>query len=287
MPNRIAILALDDCFASNVMGAIDLFNTANVIARFAGAPPPFEWRVVSPHGRPVRTSSGRELPVDGGLEAAARAKVIMIPAFGSPDDRRMIAAVESQRPLLPWLRRRHKAGVLLAAMCSGTFLLAECGVLDGQPATTSWWLASTFRQRYPRVDLEVGSMLTDGEHVLCAGTGMSHLDLALHLIERLAGRDIARACAKYTVLDDQRRSQAPFMILNHTRSYDPLVTRAEKWLKARLGEEISLEELAASVAVSPRTLARRFKAATGGSPQEFLQKLRIEAGKALLENTDL
>lgn len=199
----------------------------------------------------------------------------------------MIEAVERQRSLLPWLRKRHKAGAMLAAMCSGTFLLAESGLLDGKSATTSWFLADPFRQRYPRVDLDLGSMLTDEGRVVCAGTGMSHLDLALHLIERLAGRDIARACAKYTALDDQRRSQAPFMILNHARSYDPLVTKAEKWLKANLGKQLGMDELAAQLAVSPRTLTRRFRESTGAGPQEFLQKLRIEAAKALLENTAL
>lgn len=287
MANRITLLALEDCFASNITGAVDLFNTANMIARQLDREPPFEWRVLSPDGRPVRASSGYRLTVDGALKDAPLAKVIMIPAFGSPQPERLIEAVRRYAGLLPWLRKRYRSGVTLAASCSGSFLLAESGVLDGKPATTSWWLADVFRRRYPKVNLDLASMLTDGGRVICSGTGMSHLDLALHLIERYAGRDVARVCAKYTVLDDQRRSQAPYIILNHARTYDPLITKAEKWLKANLSKQIGMEELAAQLAVGPRTMARRFKERTGDSPRVFLQKLRVEAGKALLENTAL
>ena len=156
-----------------------------------------------------------------------------------------------------------------------------------QPATTSWWLATAFEHRYPKVKLDLAAMVTRGDRVVCSGAGMSHFDLALHFIGQLAGRDIARACARYTVLDDRRRSQAPFMILEHARRYDPLITRAERWIKANLRRDVSVAEIAVQVAVSPRTLGRHFKDCTGDSPQAYVQKLRVEAAKALLENTRL
>ena len=287
MAHRITLLALEGCFASNITGAIDLLNTANVVARRLEREPLFEWQVLSPDGRAVRASSGYRMTVDGALDKAPPAKVVMIPAFGSPQPEQLAAAVKRQAGLLPWLIGQYESGATLAASCSGTFLLAESGLLEGKPATTSWWLADAFRQRYPKVNLDLACMLTDGGRLLCSGSGMSHLDLSLHLIERIAGRDIARVCAKYTVLDDQRRSQAAYIILNHARNYDPLITRAEKWLKANLRKPIGMKELAAELAVSPRTMARRFRHSTGDSPQVFLQKLRVETGKALLENTAL
>jgi transcriptional regulator GlxA family with amidase domain len=285
--HRITLLALEGCFASNITGTIDLFNTANLVARLKEREPVFDWQVLSLNGRPVRASSGYSLTVDGSLENAPPAKVVMIPAFGSPQPEQLVAAVKRHAALLPWLTKQYESGATLTASCSGSFLLAESGLLEDRPATTSWWLADAFRKRYPKVNLDLASMVTDGGRLICSGSGMSHLDLALHLIERIAGRDIARACAKYTVLDDQRRSQAPYIILNHARNYDPLITKAEKWLKANLGKPIGVKELAAELAVSPRTLARRFTQFTGDSPQVFLQKLRVEAGKALLENTAL
>jgi len=93
--------------------------------------------------------------------------------------------------------------------------------------------------------------------------------------------------AESGVLDDQRRSQAPYIILNHSRTYDPVITKAEKWIKANLRKQISVKALAAELAVRPRTLARRFKECTEDSAQVFVQMLRIESGKALLENTAL
>lgn len=289
MTTRITLLALESCFASNVIGFIDLLHTANMIAARASpsAKPPFEWTVLSLDGKAVRTSNGCILAVDGRVGRKPASNVIFIPAFGSPHAGPLIEAIKRHERLLPWLRAQYEAGAMLAATCSGTFLLAESGLLDGKTATTSWWFASVFAERYPKVKLDLAAMVTRTNRLVCSAAGMSHFDLALHLIERFAGRAVARACARYTVLDDQRRSQAPFMILEHERSYDPLITRAERWMKANLARNFSVTELAEHVAVSPRKLDRRFRRCTGESPQVYLQKLRVEASKALLENTKL
>jgi transcriptional regulator GlxA family with amidase domain len=289
MTHRVVLLALDECFASSIAGPLDLFNTANLIARRrnGGPSPVFEWQVLSRDGASVRASNGYRIDVDGGLDQAGGAHVIMIPAFGSPEPDQLLQAVRRQEGLLDWLRSQFEGGAIVAASCSGTFLLGECGLLDDRLATTSWWLAPIFADRYPNVRLDSMCMLTDQDRVVCAGAGMSHLDLTLHLIGRCTGRELARLCAKYTVLDDPRRSQAPYTILHHVRGHDPLVTRAEQWLKTRLRERISIEDMAAHLAVSPRTLVRHFQQSTGGSPRAFVEKVRIEMGKALLENTQL
>ncbi|HKK06236.1 MAG TPA: helix-turn-helix domain-containing protein [Gammaproteobacteria bacterium] len=289
MSYRVTLLALEGCFASNVAGAIDLFDTANQVAarQDPSTEPIFTWQVLSPGGQPVRASSGCMLAVDGPVDGAPPARLIMIPAFGSPRPSQLAAAIGRYTDLIPWLRAQHEAGVAIAATCSGSFLLAESGLLDGRRATTSWWLADAFAERYANVDLDVTAMVTDNDDLLCSGAGMSHLDLSLHIIERVAGRDIAHQCARYVVLDDQRRSQAPYIILNHIRSHDPVVVKAEQWIRANLNRTLRVEDIAEQVAVSPRTLIRRFKEHIGDTPQAFVRKARIEAGKALLENTNL
>jgi transcriptional regulator GlxA family with amidase domain len=283
------LLALEECFASSITGPLDLFNTANLLApRLGTAPlPVFEWQVLSTDGASVRATNGYRIDVDGDLDQAAGTHVIMIPAFGSPEPDQLVQAVRKQERLLGWLRSQYESGATVAASCSGTFLLAESGLLDNRLATTSWWLAPIFAHRYPNARLDWMCMLTDQDRLLCAGAGMSYLDLTLHVISQRAGRELARLCAKYTVLDDERRSQAPYMILDHVRSHDPLITRAEKWLKTKLCERVSIEEMAAHLAVSPRTLARRFQKSTGSSPSAFVEQLRVEMSKALLENTAL
>jgi transcriptional regulator GlxA family with amidase domain len=287
--HRITLLALNTCFGSNIVGTIDMLWTANLVAGRLDPPrdAPFEWQVLSPHGEPVSPSNGYRLAVDGDLDRAPPGKVVIIPAFGSPQPDVHIEAVKRHARLLPWLRAQYESGATLAATCSGSFLLAESGLLDGRPATTSWWLAPAFAQRYPKVHLDPGSMLTEGERLICSGTGMSHLDLTLHLIAKYGGRDLARLCAKYAVLDSQRRSQAPYVILNYARHYDPLIVKAEKWIKQNLHRDFDVEEIAANVAASPRTLTRHFKESTGDSPQVFVQKIRVEMSKALLESTQL
>jgi transcriptional regulator GlxA family with amidase domain len=289
MAHRVTLLALNTCFGSNIVGTIDMLWTANLVASRLDPPHEavFEWQVLSPNGETVHTSNGYRMAVDGDINRTPAGKVIVIPAFGSPQADMHIHAVKSHANLLPWLRAQHDAGATLAATCSGSFLLAEGGMLDGRPATTSWWLAPAFAERYPNVHLDAGSMLTESDRLICSGTGMSHLDLALHLIDKFGGRDLSRFCAKYAVLDNQRRSQAPYMILNHARRYDPLIVKAEKWIKQNLSRDIGIEDIAAQVAVSARTLTRHFKESTGDSPQVFVQKIRVEMSKALLESTQL
>lgn len=290
MPHLITLLALDGCFASSIVGAMDLFDTANMVGARqnpTASDPIFQWQVLSPDGHAVRASNGYPLSADGALEDAPPAKLVMIPPFGAPQPKQLLAALKRHGHLASWLKAQYEAGVTLAASCSGTFLLAESGLLDGRRATTSWWLADAFRQRYENVALEAGSMITESDRLMCSGAGMSHLDLSLLVIERYAGRKLAHLCAKYAVLDDRRRSQAPYAVLNHTRTYDPLVAKAEEWIQANLHRNIRAEDIAAHVAVSPRTLARRFKKSTGDTAQVFVQKVRVEACKALLETTDL
>jgi transcriptional regulator GlxA family with amidase domain len=289
MAHRITLLALSHCLASNIMGAIDLFHTANFLAKRGKAKdgPLFEWQVLSLDGRPVKSSSGCLLPVDGSLKDRPPGKVVMIPAFGSPIYEKLIEEMAKCGLLVKWLKDQHRKGATLTATCTGSFLLAECGLLDGRPATTSWWLAPLFEKRYPKVLLESDSMLTVSDRIICSGTGMSHLDLALYLIEKYASRELARSCAKFAVVDLARRSQAPYTVLNYLRTNDPVVWKAEKWMRIHLKETMTIEDIARHAAVSTRTLMRHFKEATGDSPQAFLQKMRVENGKALLENTRL
>lgn len=290
MAHRITLLTFDECFASNIVGSADLLNTANLVAARSdpGRTPAFEWQVLSPGGRAIRGSSGLELPVDGALERDPPGKLIIVPAYGSPDVESLFAALRShRRQLLPWLRAQYQSGVTIAANCSGSFILAEAGLLDGMTATTAWWLVPTFEQRYPNARVDATALLTESGRIICSGAGMSHVDLVLHLIGRLVGRETAHACAKYVAIDDTRRSQAPYLVANHLCSDDPLVTRAERWIKANLHHPFTIDRLAGHVAVSPRTLSRHFKDRTGDSPLAFVQRVRVETSKALLENTRL
>ncbi|MBI3898775.1 MAG: helix-turn-helix domain-containing protein [Gammaproteobacteria bacterium] len=289
MTQRISLLAYDHCLASAVLGASDLFHAANMVAaRIAPqAPPPFATQIVTGDGQPASAGNGYRIQPDYALAEAPPAQLIMLPGICIVEPKALLAALARLQPLTEWLRIQHTGGSWLGASCSANFLLADTGLLDGQPATTTTWYAELFEQRYPQVRLDRGAVLTHTDRIVCSAGPLSYIDLALYLIEQLATRELARACARFIVMDNRRGARSPELIQHHARTYDPLITKADRWMRANLKRDIRMQDIAAHVAVSLRTLMRRFKEATGASPQAYLQQLRLEAGKALLANTKL
>lgn len=288
MPFRVSLIAFDDCLASGVIGALDLFHAANAIARRLqpDAAATFTVQVLTPDGQPVRAASGVTLTPDYALADAPPAQAILVPGISLIEPTALLSAVERLAPLGCWLRTQHDAGAWLAASCSGTFLLAQAGLLDGHDAATTSWFAELFEQRYPSVHLDRAATLATAPRIATAGGAFGYIDLSLFLIEALAGRELARACARFIVLDNRRGPQAPALIPHHMQAHDPLITKAERWMRANLARAIRVQDIAAHAAVSARTLMRRFKAHTGEGPLAYLQKLRLETGKALLANTN-
>ncbi|WP_414683259.1 GlxA family transcriptional regulator [Methylophaga sp. UBA3991] len=172
------------------------------------------------------------------------------------------------------------AGAHLGAACSGSFLLAESGLLDGHRATTSWWLGPMFRQRYPNVTLDESRMIVNSTRFTTAGAALAHVDLALHIIR---GRSPALAAlvARY-LLVEARSSQAEFVIPDHLAHADPMVERFESWARRRLAQGFSLAEAASAAGTSERTLARRLQSVLGKTPLSYFQDLRVEHAVHLL-----
>ena len=287
MTLRIALVAFDDCFATGVIGSLELFQWANIIHQrlHPESPVPFGVQIVSPDGKAVRAASGFCLPVDASLQATASAQVVLVPGLSLIDADALLAGIEHNRDLIYWLQAQYAQGAWLAASCTGNFFLAETGLLDGRLATTTTWFAELLQQRYPKVRVEADTVLVESERVVCAGGAMTYVDLSLHMIEKFAGRELADLCARYIVLDNRRPAQTPEVIRHHTQTRDSVITKAEKWMRANLRSDLRVADIAEHVAVSERTLIRRFQKATGSSPQAYLQRLRLEAGKALLANS--
>jgi transcriptional regulator GlxA family with amidase domain len=183
------------------------------------------------------------------------------------------------------LQKWHAKGVHIAASCIGSFILADAGLLDGCVATTTWWMAPFFRQRYPRVSLDETRMLVPSGQVVTTGALMGHLDLALWLI-RQASPELAAVVSRY-MLADIRSSQAQYIIPNHLAQADPLVQRFERWAREHLKDGFSLQEAAKALAASARTLQRRCEAVLGKSPLSYFQDLRVERARSLLHGSGL
>lgn len=238
-------------------------------------------------GRPVRASNGLQLALSA-PGARTRYDLVFIPSLHYGGHRAWAQLLARQASAHEWLRAQWRGGAWLVANCTGTFVLAGTGLLDGRVATTTWWLEAQFRARFPQVDLQLRPVLTEAERLVCAGASASYLLQAVRVVERLAGPDIAAQCARSMLIDVSQTVQTPCLPLLVDRAHgDSLVHRAQHWLQNNMAAPGSMAALAAQLAVSERTLARRFKLALEQTPLAYLQRLRIDAARALLEAGDM
>lgn len=281
---KINVLVLDSTFDLGLSAVLDAFQTANELIDMSELPVPrFEVKMVGVR-KAVKTSQGLAVPVN--LNGWRSPDFVVVPAIGF----KMPAALESalERPdiqdagaaLRQWARR----GSMMTAACVGTFVMAESGLLDHQRATTTWWLAPMFRQRYPNVSVDESNMLVRSGRVVTAGAALSHMDLALWII-RGASPQLASLTAKYLIVDS-RPSQSAYALTDHLIHSDPLVERFENWARARLDHGFSLDDAARAVGSSKRTLARHMQAVLGKSPLSYFQSLRVERAVHLLKTGD-
>ena len=278
---RIHILALNGVFDTGLAAVLDAFGTANALAEMTGISSlRFRMRVVGLH-KSITTAHGLSMPVIAAVRAQTPDAVVM-PAILHMKQAPLLRALAGAevRAAGAVLRKWSARGALTATACIGTFVLAEAALLDGEDATTTWWLAPLFRQRYPRVRLDESRIIVQSNAVVTAGAALSHLDLALALIRR-ASPELANLTARYLVVD-ARTSQSIYSIPDHLAKADPLIEQFERWARGRMAEGFSLDEAAKALATSKRTLARRMQSTLGKSPLAFFQDLRIERAVHLL-----
>jgi len=286
----IRIWVYDGITALGVAGSVDVFTAANAVwaekngIRRASAPL-LQWRIESLDGEQVETASGQLVNVDGPINPRAAADAIIVTGPFVADIERFFADKEALEPLFAALRRQHARGAWLASYCTGSFILAEAGLLDGGVATTHWAQANRFAKRYPEVDLRVSEILTEQNRILCSGAVTTSLNLALRIVEKFAGSEVAVRTGKMMLIDTNRVSQSAYASLPDASAHtDALVARAQRCMEKSLRQGFSLAELARHLAVSERTLNRRFKLATGQAPLQYLQALRVAVAKRLLED---
>jgi len=283
---RISLLALEGLFDTGLTVTPDAFTIANRIsARLMGGIPFFEVSVVGVRKR-VRSGQGITIPVKA-VTPDLKPDWVIVPALSSSMPPQLIRALERAdvKQAETQLRTWGKEGVNIAASCVGTFILAEAGLLENGEATTTWWLAPLFRQRYPKILLDESRMLVPSGRVVTTGAAMGHLDLALWLIRR-ASPELATVVSRY-MLADIRSSQAPYIIPNHLAQADPLILRFERWARNHLKAGFSLQEAATALATSTRTLQRRCHQVLGKSPLGYFQDLRVDRAQSLLHGSGL
>ncbi|MEU0793049.1 helix-turn-helix domain-containing protein [Amycolatopsis sp. NPDC005961] len=283
---KVAVLAYDGVFDSGLAAVHDVLDTANAMRDMLDRPPP-AWDVTTIGAkRRVRTGAGHVVATEP-LRHVADAELLVVPALAERRPDELIAYVSGpgSEPGRRTVARACAAGTPIASACTGTFLLAEAGVLDGHRATTSWWLAPVFRARYPDVELDQTRMVVGSAGVTTAGAAFGHVDLALSIV-RHRSPALAELVARYLVVDE-RPSQSAYTIASALAGHDPTVAAFESWVRARLAEPISLPAAAHDLGVSERTLQRAVRRTLGTSPVRFVQDLRVEQAAHLLRTTGL
>jgi len=244
--------------------------------------PWYDFRVCAPTPR-VMTNGGFAMEVPHGLDVVETADTVIVPAGPRPPG-------EGDHEILDALRTAHARGARLMSFCSGAFTLAQAGLLDGRRATTHWMYTQEFRARFPRVRLDPDVLFVDDGDVLTSAGTAAGIDLALHVVRLDHGAEVANAVARRMVVPPHRDGgQAQFVRAPHVprETERGTIARLLDELRTELDSDLDVGQMAARVAMSRRTFARRFKEVTGTTPARWLTRQRLEHAQQLLESTDL
>ena len=282
---KITILAIRNTIATTVLGPMDVFFQAGQLwNHIQGIPltPFFDVEVVSTDGQPVRCLNNVQIAPHRTMEAVDETDLIVIPSITNIE-----GTIRHHAETIAWLRRHHRKGTSIASVCTGAFLLAETGLLDGKTATTHWGFVDQFEQMYPDVHLKPQRLITDEKTLYCAGALGAGIDLSIYLVEKYCGRNVAVQCSKALLHDMSRNSQAPYSVFRFQKNHsDETIKVSQQWIEKNYAREINLNWVAKNHGMSRRTFERRFKKATGDTPLYYLQRTRVEAAKRLLESSD-
>jgi transcriptional regulator GlxA family with amidase domain len=206
--------------------------------------------------------------------------LVIIPAVGYEYDN----VIKDNAALIDWIKEQYKTGAEMASICTGAFLLAATGLLEGKNCSTHWNAAADFKRMFPNIQLHTDKLITAGQGIYTNGGAYSFLNLALFLVEKYFDRPTAIYCSKVFQIEMDRVSQSPFFIFQAQKNHgDELICQAQIYIEENMSEKISFEALASQLATSRRNFDRRFIKATGNTPVEYLQRVKVEMAKSTLE----
>ena len=286
-PFEVVILGFDGVLGSVLAGALDLFSFTGVSwQRFLDQPvtPRFKVQIANLGGVDIRCSNRLIMRAHCDIAAVRRCDLLLIPTIGDSIDKVLL----QNELLIPHIIRLANTQADIASNCSGAFLLAKAGLLEGRVATTHWGYASKFKSDYPEVDLQENQFVTQSDNIFCAAGGSAFYDLALLLIERYCGRELSTQVAKTQIIDSKRGSQNSYTNVTLYKPHaDQLVKRVQDYIENNFQQPLQVSQLAAMVNITTRTLNRRFQSAVAMRPIEYIQAVRIEQAKRLLESKDV
>lgn len=283
---KVYILVHEDVVLSSAAAPLDILTRTNDILQAAGKPPAFDVALVGRQSDrvslklPAFFSCQKTLDEVPPKSEGHRQSLILVPAFGGDWEQ----VREKNRAAIGWLGRHYRAGTEVASLCLGSYFLAEAGLLDGKPCTSHWRAIEDMRRRFPKVDFQPDSVVTDQSGIYSGGGAFSSLNLVLYLVEKFCGHEIGVQVAKNFSIHRDHIDQAHFSVFRGLNQHgDRVILDAQAYIEAHYAEDINVERVAGHVNMSKRNFIRRFKQAVQVTPLEYLQRVKIEAAKKALE----
>lgn len=281
MKKLIVVVPAGQNNLSSVVGPYKFFTKANEHFKKRGLEPVFDVVLAGAGEKEILYEGLFSINPHTTINAIDRSDLVIIPALAHSN---LMQVVENNSTLVSWIKKQYESGAAIASICTGAFLLASTGLLNGRICSTHWNAADQFRKQFPEVKLQTDKIITYEQGIYTNGGAYSFLNLMLYMVEKYYDRETALFCAKVFQVDIERSSQSVFIIFNGQKNHsDDLIRDAQLYIEQNLLSKFSMEELAARLALSRRNFDRRFVLATGNTPLEYQQRVRVEQAKKMLE----
>ncbi|NSL86253.1 helix-turn-helix domain-containing protein [Chitinophaga sp. Mgbs1] len=267
---------------SCIIGAYEIFTRANTYREEQGKKKLFTIELAGVTPEADFHHGLLTLKPQSDISNISKTNLIIIPSL----ERDCSKITKGNQLLAEWIVQQYKNGAEVASMCTGAFMLAATGLLDGRNCSTHWYAADSFRHLFPQVHLQTEKLITDENGIYTNGGGYSFLNLAIYLVEKYYDRQTAIYCSKLFQVEIDRQTQSTFTIFTGQKTHgDEVVRKAQTYIEDNLQEKISVEQLASLFATGRRNFDRRFIRATGNTPAEYLQRVKVESAKKTFETT--
>ena len=265
-----------------IVGSYEIFTTANDYWKENGKKELFKIELAGVTEKVDFVNGLLTVKPQANLSALTKTNLIIIPSLVHDYQ----IAMKGNKLLIEWIKQQYKEGAEIASMCTGTFMLASAGLLDGKNCSTHWSATDNFRTLFPKVNLHTEKLITDENGIYTNGGAYSFLNLVIYLVEKYYDRPTAIYCSKIYQVEMDRQSQSAFIIFTGQKLHgDEMVQQAQAYIESKVDEKISVEDLSSRFAVGRRNFDRRFIKATGNTPVEYSQRVKIESAKKSFETT--
>lgn len=270
-----------------VSNTVALLTSANEAAIRNHFPVLFQIELIGTDKRKVQSNHPIQFQCSRTISEKFDTDVVIIPPHSNQSIKQADSLLTENKLVINWIKQKYNQRAEIISLCTGTYFLAETGLLDGMPATSHWGVMEDLQKRYPLIDFKPDHVVTHSKAIITGGGGFSSLNALLYFIEKNSTKEIAVELSKYYALDYGRTSQGIFSIFSGQRLHDDHeIHRAQNYIEKGFKTDISVEQIAGEVNMSKRNFIRRFKSATTLNPIEYIQRVKVEAAKKALETGD-